>query len=123
MESPHRAGASTRADTSDDSTSESTRAEPCIVVGAEVAVEGNLRGSSGLFSLRLRRPRCVVGLPRSSFLTEVALATAGPDLRPLIDAPVRLRGEVIAGENDMGGPAAVVVVKEVERLVPTPDEP
>ena len=77
----------------------------------------------GLFSLRLRRPRCVVGLPRSSFLTEVAVATAGPDLRPLIDAPVRLRGEAIAGENDMGGPAAVVVVKEVERLVPTPDEP
>ncbi len=76
-----------------------------------------------MFTLRLGRPRCVVGLPRSSFLSEVAVATAGPDLRPLLDAHVRLRGDVIAGENDMGGSAVVVLVKEVERLTPTADEP
>ena len=122
LESPPRDDARTHASTSaNTNTSTSATAEGCVVVGAAVAVEGTLRASSGLFSLRLRRPRCVVGLPRSSFLTEVAVATAGPDLRPLVDAPVRVRGEVIAGENDMGGAAVVVLVKDVERLVPIRD--
>ena len=76
-----------------------------------------------MLSLRLDRPRCVVGLPRAGFLTEVAIATAGPDLRPLIDARVRIRGDVIAGENDMGGPALVVLAKDIDRVVRAADEP
>jgi hypothetical protein len=96
---------------------------PCIVVGAPVSVEGVLRGAGGLLALRLARPRCVVGLPRAGFITEVAIASAGPDLRPLVDARVKISGDVIAGENDMGGPALVVLAKEVERSLPDAAEP
>jgi len=76
-----------------------------------------------MLSLRLDRPRCVVGLPRVGFLTDVAIATAGPDLRPLVDARVRIHGDAIAGENDMGGAAIVVLAKDIERVVRAIDEP
>lgn len=76
-----------------------------------------------MLSLRLDRARCVVGLPRAGYLTEVAIATAGPDLRPLIESRVRIHGDVIAGENDMGGPALIVLAKDIERMVHENDEP
>jgi len=97
----------------------------CIVVGAgPTTVDGVLRaGAGGLFTLKLARPRCVVGLPRASFVTEVAVATAAADLRPLVDAHVRLRGTILAGENDLGGPAVVLLARDVERIVPAADEP
>lgn len=107
-----------------------TTSAPCIVVGATASAEGTLVARSGPddapalgLALRLTRPRCIAGLPRAGFVTEVAVATAGPDLRPLIDARVRLEGDVIAGENDMGGPAVVLLVKGIERLAPASDEP
>jgi hypothetical protein len=100
---------------------------PCLVVSAEearaVMVEGTLvatRGTSGPtpFALRLLSPRCVAGLPRVSFLTEVQIAHTGTDLRPLVDARVRIRGDAIVGESDVGAPAIIVLAADIERLAP-----
>ena len=107
-----------------------TPARECLVVDGEHAsvpatVEGVLLAAKAPgdapMMLRLSRPRCVVGLPRASYLTEVAVSTAGPDLRPLLGARVRIRGDALGGENDLGGPALIVLAKDVERLEPTGD--
>ena len=107
---------------------------PCIVVqgeygGTTVSVEGVLlaatgaRGTSAPLTLRLTGPRCVIGLPRAAVLTEVAIATAGPDLRPFLDTRVRITGEAVGGEGDLGGPAVVILAKDVARLEPKATEP
>jgi hypothetical protein len=84
-----------------------------------VALEGTLgrKGGEG-FVLHLDDPRCVVGLPRARIVTDVAIATAGPDLRPFLDSHIRVTGDALSGENDMGGSAVVVLVKDVTRLEP-----
>jgi hypothetical protein len=108
--------------------------QACLIVaqdgGPEATAEGRLEralafdgSSTQLLVLRLTRPRCVVGLPRSEFLTEVYVATTGTDLRPLLDHFVRVRGDAIAGTNDLGGPAVVILVKDVERALPPAPEP
>ncbi|OJY29569.1 MAG: hypothetical protein BGO98_47885 [Myxococcales bacterium 68-20] len=111
-----------------------TSGTPCIVVqgeygGTTVSVEGVLiaatstRGMSTPLALRLTGPRCVIGLPRASVLTEVAIATAGPDLRPFLDTRVRITGEAVGGASDLGGPAVVILAKDVARLEPKATEP
>lgn len=111
-----------------------TAGAPCIIVqgeygGTAVSVEGVLvaatsaRGPSTPLALRLTGPRCVIGLPRASVLTEVAIATAGPDLRPFLDMRVRISGEAVGGESDLGGPAVVILAKDVARLEPKATEP
>ena len=111
-----------------------TAGTPCIVVqgeygGTTVSVEGVLiaatsaRGMPTPLALRLTGPRCVIGLPRGSILTEVAIATAGPDLRPFLDTRVRITGEAVGGEGDLGGPAVVILAKDVARLEPKTTEP
>jgi hypothetical protein len=103
---------------------ETPRMAPCLVVSAEealpVTVEGTLVATRGPtpFALRLISPRCVVGLPRVSFLTEVQIAYTGADLRPLTDARLRIRGEALIGESDVGAPALIVLAADVERLAP-----
>ena len=106
-----------------------SRLASCLAVAEDGAgptgsVEGTVAsGKDGLFTLRLLKPRCVVGLQGASFVAEVALVSTGFDLRPLVGARVRAHGEAIAGQTDMGGPAVVVMVKEVDRLPmdePTP---
>ena len=98
----------------------------CIVVDAATALEGTLlratselpgaRPTPGLV-LRLTRPRCVVGLERAGFVTEVSIATVATDLRPLEGARVRLRGTVLGGTNEAGGPAVVLLAEDVSRLL------
>jgi hypothetical protein len=103
------------------------RMAPCLVVSVEdaraVTVEGTLVAVHGPtpFALRLVAPRCVVGLPRVSFLTEVQIAHTGADLRPLTDARLRIRGDAIVGESDVGAPAVIVLATDVERLEPVDD--
>jgi hypothetical protein len=108
----------------------------CIVVdGPEpVSVEGVLtEGSSdappvtggragALVVLRLARARCVDGLPRAGFVREVLVASTGMDLRPLVGRAVRLTGTTLAGTNDVGGPAVILLARDAERL-PTADGP
>lgn len=102
----------------------------CIVVQGEAnsttaVVEGLLLAtrSSLPLVLRLSAPRCVVGLARGSVVTEVAVATAGPDLRPLVGARLRIAGDALAGDNDMGGAAVIIVARDVARLEPQAHEP
>ena len=57
------------------------------------------------------------------FFTELDVATSGPDLRPFIDKRVRLSGDVLGGDSDLGGAAVVLVVKDIARLEPAPTEP
>lgn len=99
----------------------------CIVVGPETnttaALEGVLgTGERGLapFTLRLLAPRCVVGLPHVAIVTSVFVASTGADLRPLASggAPLRITGEIVAGESDLGTPALVLLAGEIERLPP-----
>lgn len=110
--------------------------ERCIVVQMEgetpaATVEGRLAQASGsadglrgqpLMLLRLSRARCVVGLARASYLTEVYVASTGADLRPLLGQAVRISGSALGGVNDLGGPAVVILANDVERLA-LPDAP
>jgi hypothetical protein len=112
-----------------EATTEIPRMAPCLVVSVEdaraVTVEGTLVATPGPtpFALRLVSPRCVVGLPRVSFLTEVQIAHTGADLRPLTDARLRIRGDAIVGESDVGAPALIIVLAaDIERLEPA-EEP
>jgi hypothetical protein len=102
----------------------------CIVVQGDFApqpttVDGVLAKTTGRaaapFVLRLIRPRCIVGLERSSVLTEVYVASTAADLRPLVDARLRITGDAIAGTNDLGGPAVILLAKDFERLAPPAD--
>ncbi len=99
-----------------------TRIADCLTVAQDGAgptgtVEGTVAaGKDGLFMMRLKKPRCVVGLPGATFISEVALASTGFDLRPLVGARIRAHGEAIAGQTDLGGPAVVVLVKDVDRV-------
>ena len=103
----------------------------CVVVQGDFApqptsIEGVLVKSTNPgaapFVLRLARPRCVVGLERGSLLTEVYVASTAADLRPLVGARLKITGDAIAGSNDLGGPAVIVLARDVERLLPA-DEP
>src|SRR5262249_18697408 len=108
-------------------TSANVASAPCVVVrgdlgGQPASVEGVLTKASSTngaasapFVLQLTRPRCVVGLPHTSFLTEVYVASTGMDLRPLVDMRIRVTGDVIGGANDLGGPAVVILAKDIER--------
>jgi hypothetical protein len=104
----------------------------CIVVQADFAthpasIEGVLGKSDDAkatapFVLRLTRPRCVVGLPRASFVTEVFVASTNADLRPLVGARLRLTGDAIGGTTDLGAPAIILLAKDIERAT-VPSEP
>jgi hypothetical protein len=105
----------------------------CIVVRGELApqptsVEGVLTKAPGdaiaaPFVLHLTRPRCVIGLEHASFVTDVYVASTGADLRPLLNARLRVTGDAIAGESDVGGPAIVLLAKDFERARPSDVEP
>ena len=99
---------------------------PCLAVGPDPAgvratLEGRLAADEPggrLLLLRLARPRCVLGLERTSYVRDVAVASTGTDLRPLVGHDVRVAGAIIAGSTDLGRPAMVLLVREIERLVP-----
>lgn len=105
----------------------------CIVLRGELAeqttsVEGVLTKAHGdtdvsPFVLRLARPRCIVGLEHARFVTEVYVASTGADLRPLVDASLRITGDAIAGKTDLGGPAVLILAKDFERILPASHEP
>jgi hypothetical protein len=67
------------------------------------------------------QPRCVVGFPRAHFVSEIWIASTGPDLRPLVDTRIRITGDAIRGEGDLGEAAIVLLARDVERL-PAMDE-
>jgi hypothetical protein len=120
-----RAESEAPAATTTRATSDAGSTGACLVVapdgsGSPATVEGALVTAR---SLRLSAPRCVVGLERGSIVTEVAVATAGPDLRPLIGARVRITGTVLGGENDLGGSALVILATDVARLDPKAEMP
>jgi hypothetical protein len=88
---------------------------PVRVVGVLVkAAAASGASTDAPFLLRLSEPRCVIGLPRASFVREVYVATAGPDLRPLVDRKLLIEGNAIGGLSDMGGPAVIVLAKNIE---------
>lgn len=87
---------------------------PVRVVGVLVKAAASPGGADAPFVLRLSEPRCVIGLPRASFVREVYVATAGPDLRPLVERRLRIEGNAIGGLSDMGGPAVIVLAKDIE---------
>jgi hypothetical protein len=99
----------------------------CILVQDEnpvpVRVVGVLKkasspnGTDAPFVLHLKEARCVIGLPRASFVREVYVATTGPDLRPLVDRPISITGNAIGGLSDMGGPAVIVLARDIENAV------
>jgi hypothetical protein len=103
-------------------------AAACLVVQADSApapasVEGTLslaasidgKPAPGLLVLRLVRPRCIVGLAHASYVTEVYVASTGTDLRPFLDQHIQITGDLLAGNNDLGGPAVVLLAKDFAR--------
>lgn len=117
------AGSQDRGDRARPPSSESTAG--CIVLRADFApepaiVEGLLAKTSNdaapPFVMRLVRPRCVVGLERASFVTEVYVASTAADLRPLVGARLTITGDAIGGTNDLGGPAVILLAKDFARL-------
>jgi hypothetical protein len=97
--------------------------QPSTVEGVLKAVSTTSDGKRAPagFVLRLAHPRCVVGVAHASFLVEVYIATTGTDLRPFLDARVRITGDVIGGTTDVGGAAVVILAKDVERVAAAAD--
>lgn len=57
----------------------------------------------------------MVGLAHAHLVTEVYIATSGPDLRPLVDQRLRITGATIGAMNDMGGSAIIILARDIER--------
>jgi hypothetical protein len=101
----------------------------CIVVqgefgGQPTTVDGELsiapKSADGKVAvapllLRLTQPRCLVGVPRMNFITEIYVASANADLRPLVGQRIQITGDAVGGTNDLGGPAVVILAKDVAR--------
>ena len=98
--------------------------QPAVIEGTlSLAKDRSRSGSGPALVLRLTRPRCTVGLPRVSIVTEVAVAATAADLRPFVDQRIRITGDLLGGEGDMGGAAVVILAKDVVRLDPKPTAP